>query len=292
MPAKTWLAAPLCALILALSASAQEAPSQAPSSDPRPPLDETSDDAKPLSFKRLPKVILKDQQFLWTRPFRFDRKSTAWTIALVGTTAGFAAGADHRVAQELADDPPGTGRAFSQQVGRFSGGLADAGVAGTFFLVGKWRNDRRAQETGLLGFRAVADSMIVVHTLKAVTQRPRPAYNNGLPNQEAEGEFFEGGHSFPSGHAAQAWALATVVAHQYRHRRWVPIAAYGLAGFVAGCRVTSRRHFPSDVLVGSALGYLIGRHVVSDPSGNGRSWKLVPQPAPGGGAAVGLFWEF
>jgi len=72
----------------------------------------------------------------------------------------------------------------------------------------------------------------------------------------------------------------------------VPVAAYGLAGFLAGSRVSSRKHFPSDVLVGAALGYLIGRRVVKDSAERERSWRVRPSPTRGGGAAVGLYWEF
>src|SRR6185312_13419517 len=36
---------------------------------------------------------------------------------------------------------------------------------------------------------------------------------------------------------------------------------YGAAGAVSISRVTGRQHFPSDVVVGSTLGWLIGRQI-------------------------------
>jgi membrane-associated phospholipid phosphatase len=91
--------------------------------------------------------------------------------------------------------------------------------------------------------------------LKNVSRRQRP------DRDEGQGEFFEGGHSFPSGHATSAWALATVIANEYRHHRAIQIGAYGIATAVSVSRYAGRNHFLSDVLVGSAMGYGIGRYV-------------------------------
>jgi membrane-associated phospholipid phosphatase len=129
-------------------------------------------------------------------------------------------------------------------------------VAGIFYLVGRAKNDDRAKETGLLAAEAVIDSTIVVLALKTASQRQRP------PDDNASGEFFDGGSSFPSGHATNAWTVATIIDQEYgRHRPLVRIGAYGLAAAVSISRYTGERHFLSDVLVGSALGYGIGRYV-------------------------------
>jgi hypothetical protein len=40
------------------------------------------------------------------------------------------------------------------------------------------------------------------------------------------------------------------------------VAAYAFALAISASSVTSRQHFPSDVLVGAAFGYLIGGYVV------------------------------
>ncbi len=61
-------------------------------------------------------------------------------------------------------------------------------------------------------------------------------------------------------HAASAWAIASVVATRYPSW-WAQTAAYGLASAISFSRVSARQHFPSDVLVGSALGFLVGQYV-------------------------------
>lgn len=250
----------------------------------------------PRKLKDLPRNILRDQKFLWLRPFRLKRADVPWVAAISGTSAGLIA-IDRPVGQELSDAPPGAGYAFSRRVSQLGGGLMDFSVAGAFYIVGQWRSNERARTTGLLGLQAVADSLIIVTIMKTASQRPRPTRNGSrLRNHNADGEFFTGGRSFPSGGAAQAWALATVVAHQYRHRGWVPPTAYGLAGLVAVARVSHRKHFPADIFVGSVLGYLIGRHVVNaahtGPSQKLARWQLMPYTLPDGGLAFRFSWEF
>src|SRR5262249_61019831 len=107
-----------------------------------------------------------------------------------------------------------------------------------------------------LGSEALIHSAIVVTGLKLATGRKRPDQGRG------DGRFWGGGTSFPSGHAIGIWSLATVLAEEYRDRPAWRIGAYGLATVGSLSRVTGRNHFPSDVLIGSTLGYLIGRYVV------------------------------
>ena len=90
--------------------------------------------------------------------------------------------------------------------------------------------------------------------LKAIAERRRPLALH-------RGDFFKGGTSFPSGHAISAWSVATVIANEYHDHRLVQIGAYGLASLVSVARYTGEKHFLSDVLIGSAMGYGIGRYV-------------------------------
>jgi len=266
----------------------------------------TTEHRNSTTLPQLPRNLLRDQKFLWLRPFRMKRADVPWAATLLGTTAGLIA-IDRPVGQELSDTPPGTGFAFSRRVSQFGGWATDLGVAGTFYLVGRWRNNPRARETGLLAAQAVVDSIIVVEILKTITQRPRPTRADGrLRNHNATGEFFHGGRSFPSGHAIQAWALATVVAEQYRHNPWIRYSAFSLAGLVSLARLTQRKHFPSDIFVGGALGYLIGRYVhhtyAREPPANPADDSAQPRAAchwlphvcllTSTGAAVVLYWEF
>jgi membrane-associated phospholipid phosphatase len=63
--------------------------------------------------------------------------------------------------------------------------------------------------------------------------------------------------SFPSGHAANAFAGATILSIEYqKNHPWVPYVAYGVATGVGVMRVANNRHYISDVLFGAGLGIL------------------------------------
>jgi membrane-associated phospholipid phosphatase len=76
-----------------------------------------------------------------------------------------------------------------------------------------------------------------------------------------KGTFTDGG-SFPSGHTASAFAVATVVSGRYRSHRWIPWVAYGTATLLSLTRLPDQAHFPSDIFIGAVLGYSIGHFVV------------------------------
>lgn len=64
-------------------------------------------------------------------------------------------------------------------------------------------------------------------------------------------------YSFPSGHAAQAFATATFLSEEYKNRLpWMPYAAYTLAGTTGLLRIANNRHYIGDVLFGAGLGIL------------------------------------
>jgi membrane-associated phospholipid phosphatase len=95
---------------------------------------------------------------------------------------------------------------------------------------------------GQLG-EAFGTTMAVVYLLKPTIDRTRP----------------NGGHySFPSGHAASAFAGAAFLERRYGWRLGVPAGL--LAGYVAYSRVESKEHYTSDVLAGAAIG--IGANLV------------------------------
>jgi membrane-associated phospholipid phosphatase len=249
-----------------------------------------------VSFKSLPHDVLHDQAFLWLRPFRLHSSDLPWTGAFLGTTAGLMF-IDNNVAQGLVANPPGHGYNFSRTVTKLGTPLYGSAIMGTVYLVGLASKSQHAQATGILGIRAVADSMIIVESLKAATQRPRPTLPGGvIPNHNADGEFFAGGNSFPSGHAAGSFALATVVAQRNRNRPWISVASYGLAGLVSVPRITERRHFPSDVFVGAVLGHLVGRHVAHSAEPQSPSvWnhlQIEPYPTRGGSSGISVTWNF
>ncbi|MGH9563202.1 MAG: phosphatase PAP2 family protein, partial [Terracidiphilus sp.] len=92
--------------------------------------------------------------------------------------------------------------------------------------------------------------------LKLVTLRERPNADG------ARGHFFQTTNaSFPSEHSIIAWSAASSLAAEYP-TLWKQIALYSAATGVSLTRVMGQQHFPSDVVVGGSLGWLIGHEVV------------------------------
>jgi hypothetical protein len=198
------------------------------------------------------KNILRDQAAIWTSPLHLRGRDARWLAPLALGTGGLIA-TDQSTGDEIAESKKQLNA--SRFVSYAGSGYGVGAVSLSFYLFGRARHDERARETGLLGAEALVDSAIVVTALKEITQRSRPL------SGKSRSDFFDGGSSFPSGHSIEAWSLAAVIASEYHDRPLVQFAAYGIAGAVSLSRFTGQKHYLSDVLVGSAMGYGIGRYV-------------------------------
>jgi len=206
---------------------------------------------KPLGKKMLTNILL-DQKAIWTSPLHIKRSDAKWWILFGAATGGLIA-TDHWTSQQL----PNT----KDQL-KFSGRVSDMGAVYTlvpltagFYLVGSLTDNAKARETGLLGAEALVDGAILFEAAKFTFGRDRPLQGDG------HGHFFQGGDSFPSGHAMESFALASVIAHEYRNKKVVPVLAYGLAALVSTSRFSSRQHFASDIVASGAAGWFIGTYV-------------------------------
>jgi membrane-associated phospholipid phosphatase len=200
--------------------------------------------------------IFDDQRAIWSSPFRLHESDAKWLAPLGLSTVALVA-TDRRTSGALVQQNDNLSRLrISRQISRLGSTYATAGVAGLFYFTGRASHNDHLRETGLLSAEALIDSGILVTALKTASQRPRPMVD------QSSGEFFDGGNSFPSGHASSAWSVATVIAQEYGHHRpLVQIGAYATATAVSVSRYTGQNHFLSEVLVGSAIGYATGRYV-------------------------------
>ena len=198
------------------------------------------------------KNVLRDQKAIWTAPFHLHERDGRW-LAPIGLGTAALIATDQQTGDEIAES---TSQLNASRIVSYAGSAYGVGaVAGAFYLAGRARHDPRARETGVLGAEALVDSAIVVTAIKEITQRTRPS------GGRSRSDFFDGGSSFPSGHSIEAWSLATVIAHEYHGHPAVQIAAYGIASAVSVARFTGQKHYLSDILVGSAMGFGIGRYV-------------------------------
>ena len=148
-------------------------------------------------------------------------------------------------------------------------GFYPAFLLGGYYIYGLAAKDHRARQIALGGVQAFIMTGITTYVIKHLTHRHRP-YDDNPPNPRLwEGPFTGWEYdAFPSGHTSTAFALATLFASVYRDKIWVGIISYTLATGVAWSRVYDNKHWPSDVLIGAALGYAIGKTVYHVMQGN------------------------
>ena len=213
-------------------------------------------DKDAVTLAGTPVRILKDQAAIWTSPIRIREHNLAILVPIALATT-VAITADHQVmSSSKLNDPSLNSHANTASEGLL-GGFVAAPVL--IYGLGHIHHDEHATETGILAGEAMVDSLVVNEVAKAATMRERPTLDG------AKGKFFQTSvgldSSFPSNHSILAWSSATVIASEYTGPL-TQITAYGLATGVSLTRVLSRQHFPSDVVVGSAVGWLIGRYIV------------------------------
>ena len=192
---------------------------------------------------------LEDQKELWSAPFK--RKNLKWDALFLLTTGALLA-TDRQASRAVPKDHVN----LSHDVALVCIGATGAS-AGLIWLHGIRADDSHAKETGYLTLESLANTFLIYTPMQIIAGRERP--DDGTGN----GRFWQNrsvNTSFPAGHPMFTWAMASVIAREYP-KRWVKIVTYGAAFAVSATRFTGRNHFPSDIFVGSTLGYLIGTHI-------------------------------
>ena len=177
-----------------------------------------------------------------------------------------------------------------RRVGRTLGEpLVGLALAGGATLVGSMIDNDDVRQVGIMSLKALVVAEAVTLTLKVAVGRSRP-YVASDPGRLHPFAFNRDHFSFPSGHTAHAFSMATVVARHFgADHRWVPYVSYGLATTTAVSRVLERKHWPTDVLAGAAVGILAGRLVGTSGSENDTLVQgVVLGPTPGGGFGISM----
>ena len=146
-------------------------------------------------------------------------------------------------------------------------------VVGGMYAVGRFSDDDYLVRTSAIA----AESYLFTGAISIVTKflfgRSRPHTDDGPHRWRFVGRHSRDTRSFPSGHSASAFSMATAIAKRYTDW-WVQVPAYTLATGAAFQRIDSGVHWASDVFVGAALGFavsafLVQRHTCDDGDGGG-----------------------
>ncbi len=207
-------------------------------------------------FRRMPRYILDDQKAIWTSPFHTHKSDIKWWAIFGGATAALVA-TDHWTVKQLPNS--NTQVSISNWASRLGSAYSLIPISAGFYFIGTKQHDERFRETGLIAFETLIDANLVAVVVKLAANRARPLEGNGR-GQFGDSPNGRWNSSFPSGHAINTWALASVITHEYP-KPVVYVVAYGLATTVVMARVGARKHFPGDVLAGGAMGWFIGDYV-------------------------------
>jgi len=207
------------------------------------------------TIAQLPIHVLHDEEAILTSPLKLRTHDLKWLLPLAGATS-IAFATDHYTMNTVITKDGPWNQANINTSNALIGGLA--GVPLGMYLYGRFGGHEYERETGMQVAEAGTDAVITEQIIKLVTWRERPYQDN------SRGLFYQGSagfnSSFPSSHSVVAWSAASVLAARYPSK-WMKIGVYTAATGVSLTRVLGQQHFPSDVLLGSASGWLIGHYV-------------------------------
>ena len=128
-------------------------------------------------------------------------------------------------------------------------GIIAVGVPSSMLLVSIINHDKKLQKQSIVVLGSLAIATVTTQLLKQVVNRPRPyeSYSDIYP------DVYESGKSFPSGHTTIAFSTAaslTLITKKW----YVAVPAFAWASSVAYSRMYLGQHYPSDLMMGAAIG--------------------------------------
>jgi membrane-associated phospholipid phosphatase len=195
--------------------------------------------------------------------------------AITGAAAGFL---DQPANSYVVQNHPFPAFGSTGQTAGGAGVIAPLGAL--MFVAGRASHDTRFRAATYDALQATIVTTAYTFGLKEAVQRTRPDGSDNL--------------SFPSGHAANAFAWAAIADRYYGRK--AGIAAYTVAGLIGISRVDNKKHNVSDVVAGATLGYIVGRTVVrrdGEPVRHSRQIFVAPATdAQGSGLGLQVSVQF
>ncbi len=232
-------------LILALSRAAAGGPAAK---------DEKADGSFSRAFQMTPAVLGR----ALASPAHWNGSDLLKLTAVVG--AGLVLGlADEGIHDRVLEHRTQGTKDFFRVVTRFGDGAYLGGFLAGLFAVGQFSGDDGLRKTAWLGVESYLAASVFSTVLKFAVGRARPGTGEG------SGSF----HPFstrsswtamPSGHATSIWSVATVIADR-TDNGFVDAACYSVAVLTSLSRIHQDKHWASDVLVGSAIGYFTAKKI-------------------------------
>jgi len=199
-----------------------------------------------------------DTKAIVSSPVRWDEHD--WTkFGVFVAVEGGLLFADQSVADFFQTHKNNTQNYISRNVLEHFGAEHSFIVISGILSYGILAKEKKYVSTALLALESFALASLVTRIPKTLVGRERP------DNWEGNGPFtFLGpfhGVSFPSGHTTASFAVASVIATQFRESKWIPVTAYTVAGLAGISRIYDNKHWLTDVVAGATIGTLVGNLV-------------------------------
>ncbi|NIO49271.1 MAG: phosphatase PAP2 family protein [Candidatus Aminicenantes bacterium] len=180
---------------------------------------------------------------------------------------------DQDIQQWVQDHRNSSSEDIFRAITHLGNGYVLIGLMTALYVSGEVSDNNSLRKTALLSLESWLTKGIIIRGLKSVVGRARPwtgESSHSFHPFSTKSRFA----SFPSGHASSAFAVATVIAEQSK-KAYIDILAYSLATLVAISRIHIDKHWASDILVGSAIGYFVAKKICAlDRNRNSNKVKL------------------
>lgn len=211
-----------------------------------------------------------DMSEVYSTPARWSKKDIlAFSIVMGSGILLYTA--DQDILKWVQDRRSLASKDMARYLSEIGNGVFLSGFLVSLYAAGELWDSVLLRKTALVGLESWLLTGAVVMAVKFLVGRARPYANKGrsyFRPFSTTSRYY----SFPSGHAASVFAVASVVAEQ-SESMFIDILSYGMAGLVAAARVHADKHWPSDILIGSVLGYVVGKKV-SDLN-KGSDWNKI-----------------
>jgi len=208
---------------------------------------------------------LRDTKNVFTSPLHWQ--SSDWVKAglATGITIGLYNFADQNVREEVQKNRSDFFDTFANGPRLLGDGLFILGSQSLLYVYGASTDNSKLKRATLLSLESYVISGGIIIIMKSIGQRHRPYKNDGSDQWDGPSLSLSN-KSFPSGHSASAFAVATVFASVYKDVKFVPVICYSLASMAALSRVYDDVHWASDIFFGSVVGYFTAKSILKSNS--------------------------
>lgn len=220
--------------------------------------------------------VLKDSKNVITAPLRWDKRDLGAAGLIVAGTLGLMT-VDQLITDRLTTAASPLMHSLLSVTDKFGYENTAIPILIGAYALGECIQNPKMRKIAMLSMESFLFAGGCTSIGKYLVHRQRPRSKNASAFHY-DGPSLKPNHvSFPSGHTACAFAVAAVIAGEFKEQSpFIPLAAYSLAALTGLARIERKDHWASDVFFGACLGMSIGKLLVKLHADNllSRDWKI------------------